>query len=151
MLKLISMATVVGLCAIGCGGAKPASSPTTGPTGGGTEAAVNGCETYKDLTAVGAYEIKWDESIASSEDRCIKLSVDQPMSWVGNFTTHPIKAAGGATPNPFDAMKGDNLSNPGTEQESGAVSFKTPGTYGYVCGVHSTMTGAVLVVPAVAP
>jgi plastocyanin len=73
--------------------------------------------------------------------------VDQPMTWVGNFTTHPIKGSGGSTPNPFDAAK-DNLSNPGTEQESGAVVFTTPGTYGYICEVHPSMTGAVLVVPA---
>ena len=93
------------------------------------------------------YEIKWDENIATSEDRCVKLSVEQPMSWVGNFTTHPMKAAGGATPNPFDLVK-DNVSNGGSEQESSAVSFQTPGTYGYICGVHPSMTGAVLVVPA---
>lgn len=149
MRKQVSLVTFLGVIAIGCGGSKPASSGPTG--GGGVEAeAVNGCTTYKDLTAVGAYDIKWDESIASSEDRCIKLSVDQPMSWVGNFTTHPIKGSGGSTPNPFDTAK-DNMSNPGSEQEASALSFNTPGTYGYICGVHATMTGAVLVVPVVAP
>lgn len=150
MLKQVSMVLLVGVIVIGCGGKTPASSGPTGGSGADGEAAaaaVNGCTTYKDLTAVGAYEIKWDENIATSEDRCVKLSVEQPMSWVGNFTTHPMKAAGGATPNPFDLVK-DNVSNGGSEQESSAVSFQTPGTYGYICGVHPSMTGAVLVVPA---
>ncbi len=65
---------------------------------------------YKDLTAIGAYEIKWDESIATSEDRCVKLKVNQPMSWVGQL--HDASAEGVRRQHAervFDTVK-DNLS-----------------------------------------
>jgi plastocyanin len=158
MLNKMYVGMVVGMVlavvAIGCGSKKPVSSgPAGGDTAGGTSAAepaLNGCTTYKDMTKEGAYSVVWNESIASSDMRCIKIFAENNVSYTGNLTTHPMKAAGGDAPNPFDKAI-DNISNPGSEQEATAIEFSKPGVYGFVCGVHPTMTGAVLVLPAPPP
>jgi len=145
--KAFLCAGVVSLVACGGKHGKPAD-PTSGSGGSGAEAAapaLNGCTTYTDMTA-GQVTIKWDESLASSEQRCIKIKAEQTVGFSGNFTTHPMKAAGGDSPSPFDDVE-NARSNPGTPEEGAGFLFSKPGTYGYICGVHAAMTGAVLVVP----
>lgn len=138
---------MVAVLASGCGGGakKPATTGGGGEAGSATEA-VNGCTTYKDMTETGASSIPWDESIASSDLRCIKIKVNQTVGFTGSLTTHPMKASGGAAPNPFDQAIA-NVSNPGAADEQTNVAFAAPGTFGFICGVHPSMTGAVLVVP----
>jgi plastocyanin len=146
MINIMRSVCVVAVLATGCGGG--AKKPTTTASGGeaaSTAEAVNGCTTYKDMTETGA-TIPWDESIASSDMRCIKIKVDQTVGYTGNLTTHPMKGSGGASPNPFDQAVA-NVSNPGAADEQTNVAFSAPGTFGFVCGVHPSMTGAVLVVP----
>lgn len=146
-VKTVMCAAALSLFA--CGGKQAAKPTDTTAPAGGTEApaaAVNGCTTYKDMTGAGAYSITWDESIASSELRCIKIKAEQTVGFSGNFTTHPMKAGGGDSPSPFDNIEAA-MSNPGTDQEGAGFLFSKPGTYGYICGVHPSMTGAVMVVP----
>lgn len=146
-MKTVLCAAAFSLLA--CGG-KQAAKPTetTAPTGG-TEApaaAVNGCTTYKDMTEAGADAITWDESVASSDMRCVKIKVDSTVGFRGNFKTHPMKAENGDAPNPFDTAIA-SISNPGDHDEQTNVVFPKAGTFGYVCSVHPSMTGAVMVVP----
>jgi len=138
--NLILVVSLLAVTSLGCGG-KP-SAPATVPT---AAPALNGCSTFKDMTEAGASAITWDPSIASSELRCVKIKVNQTVGFAGNFTTHPMAASGGATPSPFSDLAAA-ISNPGTDQEGANFAFPTAGTYGFVCGVHPAMTGAVLVV-----
>src|SRR4051812_8512155 len=121
MLKMMKVGMFLGALAMGCGSKKPVSAgPTGGDTAGGAgtaEPALNGCTTYKDMTKEGAFSVVWDESIAKSDMRCIKIHADNNVSYTGNLTTHPMKAAGGDAPNPFEKAV-ENLSNTGSEQEA---------------------------------
>jgi plastocyanin len=147
MHNTMKVMAVAGAIAMGCGGKKPVSSTPSDPgqpAAGGE--AVNGCTTFKDLSGESAYSIKWDETIATSADRCVKIKVQQTVGFTGNLTTHPMKASGGTSPNPFDGAIA-SVSNPGSPEEGTNVAFTAPGTYGYKCDVHPQMTGAVLVVP----
>ncbi len=100
---------------------------------------VQGCEetAYVDRRAPAAdRELAWILSIASDPERCMTITVGQSVVWTGNFNVHPLDPQGGDTPNPI------------TGTETGAVTFTAPGTFGYVCGVHPSMKGAIQVVPA---
>lgn len=51
---------------------------------------------------------------------------------------HPLQAHGGDTPSPFtDAF----------DKSTGKVTFAGAGDFGYICGNHATMTGAIRVKP----
>lgn len=155
MTITVRSATLVAAMILGGCGGKKADTTTPPSTGGstndsagaaGSETALNGCTTFKDMTQAGSYAIPWDPSIATSDLRCVKIKAKQTVAYKGDFTAHPMKAADGTAPNPFDALA-DAISNPGTPEEQANFEFTTPGTYGFVCGIHATMTGAVLVVP----
>ena len=135
--------------ALGC-----SSSSTSG--GGGTDAGtgsdaandtgvavdsgavLNGCTTFVDHTAAAdARSLTWSLSISSSPDRCMKIKVGQSVTWNGSFTTHPLHDDGGDSPNPISA----------STSPTGPIAFAAAGTFGYICGVHASMNGAILVVP----
>jgi hypothetical protein len=65
--------------------------------------------------------------------------VGQQVRWVGSFGTHPLDGEGGDLPNPV------------AQHQDGIVTFTVPGTYGFVCGFHPVMRGAVRVVDQSAP
>jgi plastocyanin len=139
----------------GSDGSDPGKNETpTGDAGtgdAGTDAAaqpakeVNGCTSYVDRTAADAdRDIVWDFSINTEEERCMKVKVGQKDTFVktdmtpGNFNFHPLGAQGGDTPSPF----------PGALNAStGEVTFANAGTFGFVCTAHSSMNGAIYVVP----
>ena len=102
---------------------------------------VQGCaETaYVDRRApVADRALDWILSIASEPERCMTITVGQSVVWTGNFSVHPLDPQGGDTPNPITGTGPDEVS----------VLFTAPGTFGYVCGVHPSMKGAIRVVPA---
>ena len=53
------------------------------------------------------------------------------------FTSHPLQALGGDTPNPVST---------GLDEATGEVTFPAAGTFGFTCGVHFSMTGVIMVV-----
>jgi plastocyanin len=65
----------------------------------------------------------------------MQVRVGQQVLWNGSFGTHPLDAEDGDAPNPI------------ASHTDGRVVFATPGTFGYVCGIHPQMRGAVRVVP----
>jgi plastocyanin len=94
---------------------------------------------YVDRTAPGAdRQLTWDFGIASDPERCMQVRVGQTVVWdvVGSFDLHPLAGQGGDMPNPI------------TSHQNGSVTFTSPGTFGFVCLNHSTMKGAIRVVPA---
>ena len=85
---------------------------------------------------VAASQIDWTFAV---NPRCVQIKAGQTVTWTGSFTTHPLLADEGDAPNP--------ISTADTSGASAVVTFATPGTYGYKCQVHASMTGAVLVTP----
>lgn len=106
-----------------------ASTTSTTPT-----PSLNGCTTYVDRTAEGASrEITWGFSVASTPEACMKIKVGQTVTWKGDHMLHPLGAKGGDASNPI--------------KEAQTITFPAAGTFGFVCTAHSTMTGAIVVVP----
>lgn len=142
MRPALSLALALALAACSGGDDTSPSSPGTssGSSGatsssGGGSATVNGCTAFEDQTAAtAARKIVWDTSVASKANRCMKVKVGQTVAYEGNFATHPLGAAGGDSPSPFASVP-----------DTGKVTFDRAGTFGYVCRVHPSMTGAVLV------
>lgn len=107
-----------------------------GASGGGGGVTLNGCTTFLDESAPSAArKIVWDPSVATSPMRCMIIKKGQTIAFEGNLTTHPLLASGGDTPTPV-----------ATVAPTGKVTFTAAGTFGFVCGVHASMTGAVKVI-----
>lgn len=104
--------------------------------------AVQNCQPnqYLDRTAADADRaLSWDFSILSDPEKCLQVQAGQTVVWNGDLNDHPLAAQGGDTPNPISA------------HQDGSVTFDTPGTFGYFCVAHTSMRGAIKVVPAPAP
>jgi hypothetical protein len=100
-------------------------------------AAPSNCTSYVDRTAPSADRtLLWTLALAGSPAACMKVAVGQTVTWSGSFTSHPLLADGGTTPNPIP-----------NHDAAGNVTFTAPGTYGYICEIHAVMTGAIMVVP----
>ncbi|HEY6558866.1 MAG TPA: hypothetical protein VI072_16390 [Polyangiaceae bacterium] len=93
--------------------------------------AVNGCVQYVDRTSDGDVQtMPWDDDIAFSPERCMKVRVGQTVVFAGDFEEHPLAPDGGDTPSPIDEE----------------TLFDQPGVFGYYCTSHPSMTGAIWVV-----
>jgi plastocyanin len=105
---------------------------------GTTSAAPSDCTAYVDRTAAGAdRNLNWVLSISSNPARCMTVQVGQTVTWSGSFSSHPLINDGGDTPNPIEG-----------HDATGHVTFTKAGTFGYICSIHATMTGAIQVVAA---
>ena len=125
------------------------SDPKGKPSDAGVEAEaeaaaelVEGCETFVDRRDPSANRtLLWDQSISVDDSRCMQIKVGQTVTWAnafgdaGDFTAHPLIAFEGDTPNPIENLN----------YETGSVTFPAAGTFGYVCGTHPAMKGAILV------
>jgi len=124
-----------------CAGSSSSTGVDTGDGGGGGGgggggSTINNCTTFVDQTSSSdARKITWDLSVATAANRCMMIKKGQTVAFEGNFTMHPLVAAGGDSPNPFASVP-----------DTGKVTFATTGTYGFVCNLHSSMTGAIKVV-----
>jgi plastocyanin len=101
---------------------------------------LNGCAVYEDRTAADAdRELDFAESLANQAERCLKAKVGTSVCFhASSFTTHPLVASGGDTPNPIPSLSA------GTDY---CVALTSPGVFGYRCTAHAAMTGAIWVVP----
>lgn len=133
MLKLRSSIVFVAL-ALGCSGGG-------GTTDGGSDAAVivNGCTTFSDLTAGGGtINFPTQAAPAQYQPNCARIKAGQTLTWSGSFTSHPLTPSGGDSPSPIQATAtGANKS----------FTFPNTGTFGFACGIHASMSGAIEVVP----
>jgi hypothetical protein len=92
---------------------------------------------YLDRRAPGADRLlTWNLGISTDPERCMRVQVGQTVVWSGDLESHPLAGQGGDSPNPIGL------------HQNGSVTFTTPGTFGFVCSVHSSMKGAITVVPA---
>jgi plastocyanin len=102
---------------------------------------VNRCTTFADGTlSEEARVIAWTYRVASSQSRCLRVLVGQSVTWEGTLGAHSVQATGGGdAPNPI-------LGDYSPEATSYSVTFPNPGVFGYECGSHSAMRGAIEVV-----
>lgn len=76
----------------------------------------------------------------SSNPAVDTTTVGRPVRWTSTGGTHSIESTG----NPFFVSSGNLIGSGSTY----SVTFNTPGTYEYDCGIHTTlMTGRVIVLP----
>ncbi|MBF5066255.1 hypothetical protein G6O45_23770, partial [Salmonella enterica subsp. enterica serovar Istanbul] len=61
----------------------------------------------------------------------------QKVTFAGSFSSHPLLASDGDKPNPITSV----------DTATGDVTFPKAGTFGYVCGNHPSMIGAIKVLP----
>ncbi len=100
----------------------------------------NDCTVFADHTADAAMRsIQWDIFVKGVPERCIKIKAGQVVTWVdgaavADFNEHPLVIyvpGGGAAP--------------AVDEVTGNATFAKAGLFGFACGVHPTMKGAVLV------
>ncbi len=160
----VPLATGTFLFALGCSSndvTSPTPAPTTSPVvtdaGGATPDAasppsdaassdasvgaspLNGCATYEDRTAATADRtVVWIRSVGTV---CLRIKKGQSVTWNPkdtDFSAHPLKPSGGDATNPIVAQ------GPGNAPY--VQAFASAGTFGFVCGFHFDMTGAIQVV-----
>ncbi len=111
---------------------------------GGTEGEpvlVSNCSSFTDRTADAAARlVTWDFTIGTAEERCLQVRQGQSVTFVGGFVTHPLGESGGTQPNPIQGPSNGTVT-------TYSVTFPDQGTFGYECGIHATMRGAVQVFP----
>jgi plastocyanin len=126
------LASLLSLAA--CGG-----SSSDMPPGGECVAPVNGCSSYVDLRSSTATIAFGGANGAAYVPGCIEVSVGQEVTFQGDFSVHPLSQTCGPVDQIPHTGGGSSL----------AVTFTTPGTYGFWCDVHhgSGMEGAIEVAP----
>lgn len=115
---------------------RPPAPDASGPSDAGADAVVNGCTTFEDKTADAADRtIVWARKVGTT---CWRVKKGQSVTWnpVETFDAHPLA--------------GDEATSPIAKQSQGttpyAVVFPAAGTFGFTCGFHFDMTGAIQVV-----
>ncbi len=116
-----------------------------GDSGGGADSGdagakvINECTAFLDRSGANAARtLAWDFAIAQSTERCLTIKKGQEVVFEGDFTLHPLEDEGGDTPNPFASV------TPASGKAT--VAFAATGTFGFICGQHPAMTGAVKVI-----
>lgn len=123
----------------GAGGAAGVAG-AAGSAGHQPDPILNGCVDFVDATSVGAMRIiAWDYGVGFKAERCLQIAVGQSVTWTGPLAAHPLQQAGGSMPSPI-------ASDYGPEATSHSITFPASGLFGYVCGQHSNMQGAIRVV-----
>lgn len=115
-----------------------ASDSATADAGGDAGAVViNACTMFVDRSAAGASRtITWDFAVSTAPERCMTIKVGQKVTWAGVFATHPLLAGDGDKPNPVATV----------DQATGEGTFPKAGVYGFICGNHPSMIGAIKVI-----
>jgi plastocyanin len=105
-----------------------------------SELDLNGCSAalYKDETANTDVMITWGFGTTPAGGSCITVKQGSDVTWNGNLAFHPLAASGGGAMTPIvGASTGTSVT----------YTFDDLGVFGYVCGVHASMTGVINVVP----
>ncbi|MBP9113299.1 MAG: hypothetical protein KBF88_10860 [Polyangiaceae bacterium] len=102
---------------------------------------LNGCTsaTYLDKTASPA-TIKWDTTDGIPPNTCIRIKAGSKVTWNGDLGIHPLKLKDGTFPSPIPTT-------PITTGTTKEITFPDVGIFGFVCENHSSMVGAIHVVP----
>lgn len=75
--------------------------------------------------------IRFTHGLGQLAERCMRVAVGQTVSFAGDLSYHPLQAPA------------DEANNPIAWHENGKVTFLTPGVFGFICGSHPAMRGAI--------
>jgi hypothetical protein len=75
--------------------------------------------------------IRFTHGLGQLAERCMRVAVGQTVSFVGDLSNHPLQA-------PVEEPD-----NPIARHENGKVTFLAPGVFGFICGSHPAMRGAI--------
>jgi plastocyanin len=126
-----------------------------GDGGGDAGLVVNGCGEAQfaanDARDAGTPVISFPDDAGANmyQPKCVRISVNQSVTFRGDFTMHPLQqqpnTAGSPLPLNGSAYAGDG----GAQPQDMTYLFNQAGTFGYECSVHGAggMNGAVDVVP----
>ena len=129
MLRFAATILMVCLVSTGCSGDDAYGSSSPPATAGSS--ALNGCSTF------GAGDaIAWTMA-SNPPSTCLRVKKGGTVTWNGDLGAHPLAPKGGDAGNPITAVASGS---------SKVFTFDTPGTYGFVCTSHASMTGAISVV-----
>lgn len=131
-LALIATATAA-LGAAGCGGSSSKAKQDTAPAA--TTTAATAAPAAKPKAAAGAASVRVKDFDFAPTTLTVKAGTK--VTWTnGDATNHTVTFSGGGAP-----ASVDNLA----EGASAARTFKTAGTYSYVCTFHPNMKAKVVV------
>jgi plastocyanin len=157
LFRSLTLAAVAALTLIHCSSSDPSPSSDAGAAPGDASTSldaapdsatsVNGCSATElaanDHTAAGdARAITFPgegEAARQFTPSCMRIKAGQAVTWTGGFSTHPLEAAGGASPSPITVTTGVTTRS---------FTFPAAGTYGFDCLNHpGVMRGAIEVLP----
>jgi plastocyanin len=132
------------LCACSSDSTPPRNaSSSSGGQDSGPSPGVGLCTTFVDRSADSAdRRVPWDITVKTKEARCMTIKAGQKVTWstpdlsgVADFATHPLEVTDGDTPSPIATY----------DKKTGEVTFPKAGTFGFGCGIHGSMDGAIQV------
>ena len=140
MKRALVIALLLGNAALfGCGKVGGTQNDLAPGAGDGSNSQLNGCTTYKDQTAGGgAITFPMVGAPMQYSPACVHIKAGQSVTWTGAFASHPLQPEGGAVPNPVTSVQTGMTTT---------ILFPTAGVYGYGCGIHGSMIGAIQVTP----
>ena len=136
----VSSAIGLSACSSSAGGTSgtPAQEAGTGTDSSPPDAGVriiNSCTDFAERTySDSPRSITWDISLSGRLERCMVIKKGQDVTFSGDFSTHPLLAEGGDSPNPI-----------ASHDATGKVTFRAAGLFGFRCGTHPSMTGTIWV------
>jgi plastocyanin len=116
------------------------SDGSAADAGGGDAAPVviSSCNTFVDRSSASASRtITWDFSVSTAPERCMTVKAGQKVTFSGSFSTHPLISGDGDKPNPIATL----------DPATGEVVYPKAGVFGFICGIHPSMIGAIKVIP----
>jgi len=134
MLRFVATVFSIAFVLGGCSGDDSApygsGAPSSTTSGQPASAALNGCTSYVDGDTIA-----WTMS-ARPPATCLRIKKGGTVTWNGDLGSHPLAPKGGDSATPISTVSSGSAK---------AFTFDAPGTYGFVCTVHGSMTGAILV------
>jgi len=126
---MLAAGVLIALVALaGCGGGAPSATPASAASQPAASQAAAAC-----ADATGPGDVAVAIANFAFDPQTVQASVGQVIEWTNqDAQAHSVVITG-------TGCSTDNLSG----DASGALVFNAAGTYPYVCGIHSNMTGTV--------
>jgi len=110
---------------------------------------INGCDPdgYQDLRGSTSVTITDDSPWVDPHSACIIVNAGTPVTWQGNFDTHPL--VGGVSPTTDSSSPITEANASGTDDVTVTFTPTEGEAYPYFCTQHpATMLGVIVVVPS---
>jgi plastocyanin len=137
----------LGFGLVGCGDSNNSQEEVLDEIFGGST--VNGCDpdAYQDLRGSTSVTITSDSAWVDPHSACIIVTAGTPVTWQGNFDTHPL--VGGVTATRDSGSPITEAMASGTDDVTVTFNPTQGQAFPYFCTQHpATMLGVIVVVPS---